>query len=767
MLCYIKFIFFILSIAGFGFISLSQITKIKSLIFLIPSSFSFGIAAYLFICHILSFLTGPQTASIISLFILLAFSLIILVLKYKTLYKIEAEITNLQLISIICIGTIISILSFLAMYRFGPFDNEFHIQLASTLFHNNIYPPRDFYRPEYVLLYHFGGDLLAGAISHICGTSISRGFELMSFIFSGVTFLSLFSVAWILTKNFNLSLIGSFCTYFSGGLLWLDAIIRYVSNNLPSSSYKWSFLETFFNVGIHGAITDGPWIFTLLSTAGIGTPVLIFSLILFWKMIEENNLKAYISHIIFLLVSLFTLFLSAEWLYMTFLGAVIPFLLFLVVKKQKQFLIPIVVLLTLSVILNKTLGNTLFLQDTIQSLGRANIFNIGIKKSLLHVMSWGRLSKNIMDYKEISSFSWDFISEFGLSFFLFPISIIYLIKTKNKFAFLLFLTAITTIPLPVILDFKLNPVDANRLFSFGNSMLVLLITCGIGVLFNQFFQNKTLLITYLTAFCLSPVSGLVSSAVFTPYIFSSKSYVKEIFDNFKRVKSLDDLKIYFVRLDKLVRAIKNRDTSNYEKEIQFLSLNSKPKDVAISSLTDVPAYAGVYTLIPAGKWLYKDLIYSFYDSIYLSTLTTLDPYLLDELNIKWIFLSNNSKNNLPKETQGILSNTELCKLIYSRDDKSYEIYHVNETKNLLSNFSRKTAWTLVNSKGQPIELVALEPIKITLFPSLKSALLYLKLLQTIKPELKKELVTAQVVVIDSLEKQIKSNNLVIKLDKKF
>lgn len=765
MISIIKFIFFILCCFTFGFISLSQLTKIKSLHLLIPFSISFGISSYIFACHILSFLIGPQSASVLSIILLFLITIIILICKRKNFDLSQLEISKYQLVSICLIALIICTLSFLAVFRFGTYDKEFHFQLASTLIHNNVYPPRDFYKPEYILLYHFGGDLLASTINYISNISIPRCYELISTIVSGTTFLSFFALAWILTKSFRLSLIAGFCTYFGGGLLWLDAILRFFLQKLPQSTYEWNFLQTFFSIGIHGGIINAPSVLTFSSTAGIGNPLLIFSLILLWKMFEEKDLKSKITYIIFLNISLFSLFLTAEWLYMTFWAGVLPFMFILFLKKQKQSLILTIILLTTSTLLAKTFGNALFLQDEIQKIGRAIIFNLGIKEKLFSITSWGRLSDITMNYQEVSCFSWNFISEFGLSLFLLPFAIIYLAKTKNMFAFLLALIAITTMPLPVLIDFKLNPVDANRLFCFGNNLIVLLISVGIFSLHNTITKSKILISGYLFAFCLSPLSGLISASVFTPYISTSKTYIQEVFERAKQVNSLDRLKTYFSELNAIVTGLKNKTTDKYKDEIKFLKETSMSGDVAISSAVDIPAYGGVYSLIPSNKWLYKDLLYSSYDSIYLTTLTTLDPYLLNELNIKWVLISNESKLNLSLETQNLLNKTELFKLTYT-SKQNYQIYHVEDINKFLKINPRKTAWLLVNSLGQPIEVIALQLNKITLFPSSKDALLYLKSIYNVKPDLKKILVTSQAISIESLENQLKASNLNISLDRR-
>ncbi len=763
---YIKLVLFLFPIISFGLISLSQITKIRTLILLIPFSITFGIAYYICLCHILSFLVGPQLSSVLSLLVLLFLSGTIIFLKRKDFIKPINELSKNQNKCLFITSGVIWLLTFLTISKFGTFDKEFHIPVALSIFHNNIYPPKDFYRPEYVLLYHYGGDLLAGAINYLCNINILECYEINSTIFSGTTFLSFFALAWLISKHFKTSFLCAFCTYFGGGVLWLDAIIRYILNLLPESFYKWGFIQTFLNIGIYGGIINAPSVSTFLSTCGFGNPLLIFSFVLLWNLINEKSFKSQIVYLCFLNISLFTLFITAEWLYMTFWAGVIPYLLILFIRKKQNFSVVFILLIT-SIALNKSIGSALFMQDPIQHLGRANIFNIGIKEKLFWVTRWGRLDDIMMHYKEIPCLSWEFISEFGFSLILCPLIVFYLIRTKNKFAFLLFLCVFATMPLPTILDFRINPVDANRLFSFGNYILILLITISISTLFKSFFQKKYFTLIYILGFCLSPISGLVLGSVFSPYIYTNKVFVKQVFNILQDTKSISGLFSGLKNIDSILYDYKLGPETKYKNEIEFLSAHSSPQDVAISSYTDIPLYVGIYTIVPANKWIFKDLLYSSFDSIYLTTLTTLDPYLLNELNVKWLILSKRATNNLPIETQNKLADSKLFKLAYSKldsDPKQFlEIYKIEDLSKILNGYKRSTAWFLANSKGQPLE-ISLNSNKISLFPSSYNALSYLNELTKLNPGLRNKLITSQTIEISKIEEQIRKSMLNIRLE---
>ena len=762
-------LFFLITIF-FGFVALRLLLKIRSILFLIPLSYSLGISFYLFSCHLLSYLFGPQKASFISLLILLFLGLVILIFNFKDL-KIDFEVKSSKVALLCLITMIISILTYLSISRFGVFDKEVHIPFALTIYHNNIYPPRDPFRPQYILLYHFGGDLLAGAINHLSKINIYTAYELIASLSAGITFLSYFALSWVLTKQLRLSFIAGFCSYFGGGLLWLDSIIKYLTNSLPSNSNN-SILQTFLNTGIHGGIYNAPSICTFVPTFNLGNPILILCLILFWKMFSEKTFKIKSFYILFLSISLFSLFLSAEWLFVTFWAGVVLFIGYAMITRQKQYLLPSCILFIFSILLAKTAGNALFLQDEYQTLGRINIFIAAIKENLFWIISWGKTGEKMMQYHPVCFFSWDCLSELGLSIFLLPCAIIYLIKSKNMLAIFLFSISVITMPVPLIIDFKINPVDLNRFFAFGNTLNILLITYGVSEIYKSFLKNKLAILIYILTFCLSPLSELIIGATFTPHLFLSQQLAQITLNELSKVKSPNDLKKIFNEIDSASMDAKESFMNNHKKTIGFLKGHSKPGDVAIGDLFESSLYSGVYTLIPSNRRLYKDLLYSSYDSIFPTVLSTLAPGLLKELNVRWLVVSTKTKTTLSEETLKRLSNEDYFKLSFIETDKTskekYTLYHVEDKLYAQQEEQSQTyAWLLVNQQGRPAETIYETQNKITLFPTFRETLSYLKELYKINPGLKKELITAQTIDMKSLEKQITASGLNISLEKRF
>ncbi|GEM_PF-1922468 len=761
---------------AFGFLFLYRLGKINSLVYLIPFSVSFGISAYIFICHLLSFLFGPKRSSLYSLAILLVLSIILLIINYinKVENKLITEISKDQLIFVFVLSLVISICIFSSGYRYGMFDEAWHIPLATSIYHNDIYPPRDFLRPDYALIYHFGGDLLAGAITHICKTDILTSFELISGLFSGVSFLNLFSLAWLFTKSYRISIITAFCCFFGSGLIWFNAILEYIKNQGGSS-----FLTHFLRNGIYGTITNSLSSASFSSTSSIGFPVLIFCFLSFWFLIDnKNDPQKNIFNILSLTISLFSLSLFAGWLSLTFIISISAYWIIdtftKLLKKEGVFTVSITIFIVLGIFLlfNKLFGNQMYSPD--EFLGRANIFNIALKKQFFTITAWNNSEIGNALTASISCFSFKFFCAFGLSLILLPIVFIYLIKHKEKLSLLLFLSAALTMPLPLLFDFKLNPVDFNRLFGFGNIMLILLITVGIHSLFSNIFQIKSVTLLYIFLFCFSPLCGFIVGTAFSPQIYLHPHFTKQAIQKLQEAHSLNRFISKFIEINKDAIIAKNAYREKYKNEIAFFSKNGKPKDVAVSSIQGIPIYSGVYTLIPSMTYGLKGQIYSSFDNIHPTIISTLDPHLISELNVKWVAYDEISKSKLNKDVQALLNNKDLFKLAYSNyiipeSNKTvfYEIFHIEDLSGLIKEQKRKTAWILVNKDGFPIEITGMLYPSISLFPSERNTLYYLKELHMLHPNLKNELITAQPIIIETTKQQLKESGLNIQLEEKL
>lgn len=176
----IKFLGFVFVLFSFGFTLSLAWLNLNSAVLLILLSFSIRIAFYIFLCHVLSFVLGPSVAVIYGFFILSIVSLVLASLNLRRCLATLKEADPRACLLLFGSALLISVISFFAVNKTGIFDVEFHVPLTLTLLHNDVYPPRDFFRPEFVLLYHYGGDIFAGAIHRVCNLGIDTAFELAS-----------------------------------------------------------------------------------------------------------------------------------------------------------------------------------------------------------------------------------------------------------------------------------------------------------------------------------------------------------------------------------------------------------------------------------------------------------------------------------------------------------------------------------------------------------------------------------------------------------
>jgi hypothetical protein len=328
---------------------------------------------------------------------------------------------------------------------------------------------------------------------------------------------------------------------------------------------------------------------------------------------------------------------------------------------------------------------------------------------------------------------------------------------------------ILTFPIPLFIEYRLNPVEFNRLFSFGNSIFILLITCRI-FHFDLSFK-RWFIVGYVFLLTLTPVSDLVLSAVISPYVSFNKSFNQALLDGLKKVKSPIDFATQLRNLSKVQKDLKQQVMPLEREDIVFLKRQSRPLEVAISNHPSVPLYAGTYTLIPGGKYVYKDLMYTSFDSIYRTVFKSLDPEILRELNIKWILMFT-SETYHPDEAfySSIVHISDKVfekemDLLQNRKGK-VEIFHVREFDKFPGHKERRAAWVLTDKNGGAAEMSVLGKKKITLFSTSKDARNYLKK-EFKKGVLNRATVTSQLIVIDELKSIIEKSNPGVNIEKRF
>lgn len=770
MLAIIKFIFFICCLFSFGFIFLKRMVKIKCLVFLLPLSLYVGITVYLLLVHILAFHIGPKSSSIVSLYILFGLSIFIFFQKQKTKEQLIPDISKKQLIVLFTIVLLFAIPTFLMYYEFGIGDKNLNYPLVLTLFHNDIYPPKDFFRPDQNLLYHYVPSLLPGAIHSFCRFPISLSYAIIDTILHMYqSIIITFIVALILTRNFKLSLACAIINYLGGNLVWLDTIVRYLTNNLPAyvEERGWGFLEAFSSLGFRGGMigssSEGP----MSIAVNIGAPIYSLSFFIYWMMVTEKKLSANLLYFFILLISLNVLIMTEESLFIAFwFGAFIYSLHLLLRKQWLQLLLTFLLALSLVISQGLVIHSPLSVfSKEMETHTRKSLYMIKLKENPFKVMSFRHLD-DLDTIQYVNFLSWDSLCEFGPRLMFIPFAVFYLIKTRHPLALMSFYAASMGFIISLLFEHPDHPDLLNRFFGF-TAVFPFLGLIAIGTLFRSLLLKRTVFMGYFSLCCIIPFIQLILGAIFTLNIWGYYGYMEQGMQYLRK----GEFSKYYEFIREETTYLDPVPLRKYKSSLNFLKDNSQSGDVAISSLFEAPVYAGLYTLIPPGIFHLKDSFFSKADNTYDVVFYTLDPHLLHELNIKWIFIDSKFKETITETAKNILSNKNICKLVYKcynkETNENLEIYHIQNVKKHLKEFNRNTAWILTNDQSQPIEIVLMKQSKITLFPSAKKATSYLNSLLKNHPDLKKEFLIPKAVVVNIVENQIKESGSHISLVKEF
>ncbi|MFA5532653.1 MAG: hypothetical protein WDA13_03625 [Candidatus Shapirobacteria bacterium] len=155
---------------------------------------------------------------------------------------------NILLIVLILIGSFFTVMTMFRSgltYDFGigfwgpnGHDAIWHLSLINQL-KQNIPPKNPIFSGTILNNYHIGFDLITAAISNLLNISSSTlYFRILPIIFAILIGLLSYSLAYLITKNKNTSLIFVFLNYFAGSFGWIVTLIK--SGSLGGESLFWS-----------------------------------------------------------------------------------------------------------------------------------------------------------------------------------------------------------------------------------------------------------------------------------------------------------------------------------------------------------------------------------------------------------------------------------------------------------------------------------------------------------------------------------------------
>lgn len=655
-----------------GFLILRFFLGINSVIYLIPFSFILGVSILLDLIHLFDPLFGIQNGSSISLIIMFVLTLILLVFNKKNLFnKIENSLIRSNYVTLFLTVLIIGLLTSLVCDKWAMLDFKFHLSQVNNFIRTNKYPVGIPEFPTLLIPYHYGFDLFCSLVSSIFGISTILTFKITIIIFAIITFLSGFAISFYLVSRlkeksflsgdaFTNSFIGALLFYFSGNFLWLDAIIRFVYKIYPVQN-NWSLFKTFCAIGLNGGVVNdisSAGVFFASLSIGVGLSLLLF--FLFIQFIENKKLCLKYYFAIFI-VSL-SLFHCAEWILYAFSLSVIVRPVISMLLKEKIMLKED---LLRSAICFLNLPLIIFISGVFHNLESSKysymptFLELEINPRLPFIQTFGRFG-NINEHAIINLFSWDFIAEMGLPFiFIIPI-FVWLTKLRMKwvsFFLAFFLISFTS---PFILFIKSSPPDSLRLLHPGREILNMFFAFYVLDLSLNLTKLKPAFKAGLILTTLPQIIKIALIGTLTLNIYLNYLFLDNIDLSLKNLIVSANFKKFFSEVNYYVSSIKKASIiENSDKELSvFLNKNYMNGNCGLSSdcrafnLVGIPCYTKV-----AGATS-RELTFTTLNK-------TLDPYLIKELNIRWIYLDPQMEKTINTEEFEKLKKGGFLKEVFS------------------------------------------------------------------------------------------------------
>ena len=751
----------------FGYVALRTLLGITSFVYLLPFSFVFGFSTFLVLVYGLAYFFGIHLGSLIAILILFLVS-IILFFVYRDRLHIELSLLKRESIVLFFICLFISYFTFLISRKWIIFDFKFHISVASNFLYSDKFPQAVSNWPTLFVPYHYGFDLLSAIISSLTNLSIINSFCLIGVVSSITTFLSCVAIAYFfITKllpgdkkrqTIIQAIFGGLFFYFAGNLLWLDALIRFLFK-IPPVSQSWNLFQTFCAIGIHGSImTDMGTGGILFASSTLGVQIFIFLLFLYLNFLLEKS--SLVKYIVFILLTALALFHVAEWILYVFLLSLIisPFLSLLLKDGLdfKSFLQRNIIwfIVFLGIVFFNGFAYKMLSKDYSYL---PKFLELTVNPNLFTMEVFGRFG-NLNQHRNVSIFSWDFISEFGLTL-IFSLFVIYwAVKQKiNCISFVLSFLLISFIS-PLFLYIKSSPPDVIRLFHPGYEVLSLLFALWIFNVNN--FKRLVLLLP--VAVIVPPVLSLTLIGFFSPAIYLNHPYIGFVDYSLRELFKYKETNKFSKNINEGLRLIRYGALMSEEDEKMalFIKEHSKKGEYGLSHYPLPFDYVGIPCYYPRACSLPRK-------AAYLALLRTLDPYIIKELKIKWLLVTEEMEKFMNVALFEKLVKENFLKEVYSIDNPVYGKLRLFEFVNLDKYlYPQKTFWTfcaymennlipIPESNGKQV---------LHLFKTEKEATISLrKYLETDK-ELKNYKAFVDLMDEEVIKQQATVNNLVIKYE---
>lgn len=643
----ILLVVFFLPIICFGILFLNKILNERRLIALIPLSFCIGSSFYVVLIHFLSYVCGVKKSTYLSFCIFCILSLY-LFLKPKTGIKTEFTIKKANFLIIFFFSLSITFLCSYFLMNFNTYD-PVYLGIANFT-KSNTYPPPHPYSPEAKLAYHYGVILYGSALQIFSGLDPWYSLIPIQIISIFITPLSIFLLIHSITNNFPQSLFAALIGCLCANLTSLE-LFSLINPNILSSFLRNPY-QALSYMNESGFAAN-----TIKSLISPNISVAIPLCIIFFYLCTVKSIFSKIDFLTIFLISAF-LYFSYEAFWFPEVLSIFLYHLYSVSKSRFNY-IKIKALSTLSLIFLITP----FLIGGVLSKSADNVSNYLYFHPKSYIYSWVGLLPFFYDtswlennrvisqgdgyniYK-VPFLSKYFFVEMGIPLISLPLILLWLlIKKENKIFLFLMLSGTMSFLVPFLFNYLPGDFQTIRFFIHARLIFSILLGLFLGKLFQL---NLSKYLKFILQVC---IILLITTSVIpaVAWVLPSSSAKKDYRNN----------------------SIPKTD----KKSLMWLFNKAKPGDRGIGP-TNIPhenfdliCTSGVYgaSLSPS---------YIFEKETRKTAITTLNPCLLKELKIRWVYLNNDLLKATSQENFNKLKKEKVLVLRYKIKERSQvrEIY---------------------------------------------------------------------------------------------
>ena len=630
---------------GFGWIYTRKILREKELYLILPLSIIIGTGIYTVLLNLISYIVPVTISFYLVLGILFLFSLIIYVfsLKKKT-PNIEIGLHKANPMSSILSLAIILLLGFFTDIGISNFYEEFSRAIIATISRGN-FPVKYPWAPDFTMQYHYGPHLFAAAVNKISGFEVYWVLDIISFIFTGATFLMLFGLIKNQTESTTAALLSTLLFFFSGWLMWIKLFRGLTYVPLPSTPHLhipdnsiWQYIVAFFTRLSYLQPSDP---FSLGELYGFmyqknhlpslfGFPTFFCLVYLLLKESSGNSRSnySYISFITILFLLPFLALVDESKFCLFILALPIYFVIDAILFKSFDYRLFFFILLMIfiSLIFASLQGG--YLPQFIFGGTNDSGSNLVTLSSLKLWIRFG-ISSYRYSYMSIGSIGWlSFYAElWGIYFLLGPIILYFVHRNKIKIGIFLSLVGVMGFILPQVIFFPWVGQSLIRV----THVYVLLFGILLGILLTQLIKSFR---SGFLAKAIWPISLIIM-------LLTSGSTLLFI------IRSVETKPVYY------------QETPELDREVCLWMRKNLPAKSRV--------LAEDYSLITRLTGLFVPAMIPKYSirKEYTEAINSLDLDSLRKLKIDYIYLSKGWYERLPSVAKAFLRNPKYCEEIFS------------------------------------------------------------------------------------------------------